>query len=94
MAEYANMITVSCMATLLFLGGWVAPWPAEYGSRFVPVALFAAAVRFALVHGFKSRAPAGPVLATGRRSGFPDRGRHFSGSPGPELAAAAVLGLR
>ena len=22
MAEYANMITVSCMATLLFLGGW------------------------------------------------------------------------
>jgi NADH-quinone oxidoreductase subunit H len=51
MAEYANMITVSCMATLLFLGGWVAPWPAEYGSRFVPVALFAAAGAIALVHG-------------------------------------------
>ena len=33
MSEYANMITVSCMATLLFLGGWIAPWPAEYGSR-------------------------------------------------------------
>jgi NADH-quinone oxidoreductase subunit H len=31
MAEYANMITVSCMATLLFLGGWIAPWPAKYG---------------------------------------------------------------
>src|SRR5271157_6093004 len=37
MAEYANMITVSCMATLLFLGGWMAPWPAEYGSSYVPV---------------------------------------------------------
>jgi NADH-quinone oxidoreductase subunit H len=51
MAEYANMITVSCMATLLFLGGWVAPWPAEYGSGFVPVAVFAIAGLVALYHG-------------------------------------------
>ncbi|HEY9140482.1 MAG TPA: NADH-quinone oxidoreductase subunit NuoH [Bryobacteraceae bacterium] len=51
MAEYANMITVSCMATLLFLGGWVAPWPAAYGSGYVPVAVFAAAGLVALFHG-------------------------------------------
>ena len=51
MAEYANMITVSCMAVMLFLGGWVAPWPAEYGSRFVPVIIFAAAGLIALYHG-------------------------------------------
>jgi NADH-quinone oxidoreductase subunit H len=25
MAEYANMITVGCLATLLFLGGWHGP---------------------------------------------------------------------
>jgi len=25
MAEYANMITVACLATLLFLGGWHGP---------------------------------------------------------------------
>jgi len=25
MAEYANMITVSCLATVLFLGGWLGP---------------------------------------------------------------------
>src|SRR5438105_3690026 len=41
MAEYANMITVSCMAVLLFLGGWDALWPARYGSSFVPVIIFA-----------------------------------------------------
>jgi NADH-quinone oxidoreductase subunit H len=52
MSEYANMITVSCMATLLFLGGWVAPWPAEYGSSYVPVAIFALAGLVALYHGF------------------------------------------
>ena len=51
MAEYANMITVSCMATLLFLGGWVAPWPAAYGSSLVPTALFAVAGAVALYHG-------------------------------------------
>jgi NADH-quinone oxidoreductase subunit H len=26
MAEYANMITVSCLATILFLGGWLSPF--------------------------------------------------------------------
>jgi NADH-quinone oxidoreductase subunit H len=41
MAEYANMITVSCVATLLFLGGWHPPFPAEYGSKFIPTIIFA-----------------------------------------------------
>jgi NADH-quinone oxidoreductase subunit H len=27
MAEYANMLTVSCLATILFLGGWLSPFP-------------------------------------------------------------------
>ncbi|GKS57075.1 NADH-quinone oxidoreductase subunit H 1 [Nitrospira sp.] len=27
LAEYANMILVSCIATILFLGGWNAPYP-------------------------------------------------------------------
>jgi NADH-quinone oxidoreductase subunit H len=51
MSEYANMITVSSMATLLFLGGWVAPWPAAYGSSLVPAAVFALAGVVALYHG-------------------------------------------
>ncbi len=27
LAEYVNMVVVSCVATTLFLGGWQAPWP-------------------------------------------------------------------
>jgi NADH-quinone oxidoreductase subunit H len=52
MAEYCNMITVCCMAVVLFLGGWHPLWNPAYGSNFVPVAifLFAAAVSFS--HGF------------------------------------------
>src|SRR6185369_15101320 len=51
MAEYANMITVSAMATLLFLSGWMTPWPAAYGSSLVPTLIFATAGLIALYHG-------------------------------------------
>jgi NADH-quinone oxidoreductase subunit H len=27
LAEYVNMVTLSAVATTLFLGGWMAPWP-------------------------------------------------------------------
>jgi NADH-quinone oxidoreductase subunit H len=54
MAEYANMITVSAMATLLFLGGWKAPWPPAYGSSLVPTVIFAIAGVTALYHGINS----------------------------------------
>ena len=50
MAEYLNMVTVSALATLLFLGGWEAPWPAAYGSSLVPTVIFALAGLIALYH--------------------------------------------
>ena len=40
MAEYANMITVSCLATVLFLGGWHPPLPQSWGIHYLPVPLF------------------------------------------------------
>ncbi len=51
MAEYANMITVSAMATLLFLGGWNPPWPAAYGSNLLPSIIFGIAGLVLLYHG-------------------------------------------
>ncbi len=45
MSEYANMVTTTCVATLLFLGGWQPLFPAPY-SNWVPVALF---ILFALL---------------------------------------------
>jgi NADH-quinone oxidoreductase subunit H len=50
MAEYANMVTVTCVATLLFLGGWQPPFPAPY-SDFVPILVFALAGLIAVYHG-------------------------------------------
>jgi NADH-quinone oxidoreductase subunit H len=50
MAEYANMVTVTAVATLLFLGGWQPPFPEPY-SDFVPILVFAMAGLVALYHG-------------------------------------------
>jgi NADH-quinone oxidoreductase subunit H len=39
MAEYANMITVSSLATILFLGGWLSPFPDSWTfMKFLPAA--------------------------------------------------------
>jgi NADH-quinone oxidoreductase subunit H len=51
MSEYANMITVCSMATVLFLGGWLPLWPASMGSGYVPSIVFAAAGLMSLYHG-------------------------------------------
>ncbi len=41
MAEYANMITVSCLATILFFGGWLSPLPATWTwTHSIPAATF------------------------------------------------------
>jgi NADH-quinone oxidoreductase subunit H len=57
MAEYCNMVTVSCVGALLFLGGWQPLWPAEYGSQFVPTLVFAISGLICLYHGFHPARP-------------------------------------
>src|SRR5579875_1294368 len=50
MAEYANMITMACIATLLFLGGWHPLFPAPY-SDWVASAVFLFAAIICFFHG-------------------------------------------
>jgi NADH-quinone oxidoreductase subunit H len=38
-AEYANIVTICCVTTLLFLGGWHPLFPSAYGSDYIPVIL-------------------------------------------------------
>ena len=53
MAEYANMVTVTCVTAVLFLGGWHPPFPVEWGSNYVPAVLFAAGGALAIYHGLQ-----------------------------------------
>jgi NADH-quinone oxidoreductase subunit H len=49
MAEYGNMITVSCLAAILFFGGWLSPFPDSWTwQQYIPgVALLCAALYLA-----------------------------------------------
>jgi NADH-quinone oxidoreductase subunit H len=54
MSEYANMVTITCVATLLFLGGWHPLFPAPY-SNWVATAVFLFA---AIIFFFQAMRPA------------------------------------
>ena len=57
MAEYANMVTVCSMATLLFLGGWQPLWPVAYGSNLVAPLILAGAGAICVYHGLNPARP-------------------------------------
>ncbi len=69
MAEYFNMITVSCLATILFFGGWLSPFPrATYEvTKFLPAAVLGFGGALLLIDGLRYRTRFGkavlPVLA-------------------------------
>ena len=82
------------MATLLFLGGWVAPWPAEYGSSLVPAVIFALAGVVALYHGLHPARRRDRFSLPVVRRDFPDRRGGLPAARGAGVAGAAVLVLR
>jgi NADH-quinone oxidoreductase subunit H len=51
------MVTVSCVATLLFLGGWHPIFPEKYGSGLIPVLILAASALVCFVHGANPARP-------------------------------------
>jgi len=56
MAEYASMITVSCLATILFFGGWLSPFPQTplfAWTHYIPTAAFALAGLALFAHGVR-----------------------------------------
>ena len=52
MSEYANMVTITCVATLLFLGGWHPLFPAPL-SNYVPVIVFLLVAGICFFHGLQ-----------------------------------------
>lgn len=57
MAEYANMVTVSAVATLLFLGGWHPLFPEAYGSSLIPTLVHVAAAAICFYHAANPARP-------------------------------------
>jgi NADH-quinone oxidoreductase subunit H len=55
LAEYANILTICCVATTVFLGGWNPLWPSGFGSDLVPTLLFVFFGAMLIYHGTRSR---------------------------------------
>ncbi len=54
MAEYSAMITVSCLATILFFGGWLSPLPDSWvWTHYIPAAAFGLAGLALVIHGVR-----------------------------------------
>jgi NADH-quinone oxidoreductase subunit H len=75
MAEYANMVTMTCVATLLFLGGWHPLFPGVIAS-FVPL-VFLVVAGILFYHGLQPARRTGQVHVSRVRIGVSDHGRHF-----------------
>jgi NADH-quinone oxidoreductase subunit H len=52
MAEYANIVNITCIGTVLFLGGWQPLFPAPY-SDWVPSLVFLIAAALSFFHGMQ-----------------------------------------
>ena len=56
LGEYASMITVACLASILFLGGWLSPFPQTPGmdwTRYIPSAVLAFAGVALIISGLR-----------------------------------------
>jgi len=54
LGEYASMITVACLATILFLGGWLSPFPQTanlYWTHYIPSAVLLIGAMALIVDG-------------------------------------------
>ena len=91
MAEYANMVTVSCVATLLFLGGWHPIFPEKYGSGLIPVLIFAASAAAVLLSRRQSGAAVRQDHAAGVRRAVSGRRGDIPAASGAVHSFAAVL---
>jgi NADH-quinone oxidoreductase subunit H len=67
LGEYASMITVACLATILFLGGWLSPFPQRPGlewTHYLPTAALAIGGIALIIHGVRYRTILGRIELT------------------------------
>jgi NADH-quinone oxidoreductase subunit H len=65
MAEYSSMITVSCLATILFFGGWLSPFPQTpfwTWTHYIPTVAFGITGLALIIHGVRYLTAFGRVV--------------------------------
>lgn len=65
-AEYTSMITVSCLATILFFGGWLSPFPSAWTyTYYIPSLLLIPFGLWVIYDGFRYESTFGRILLPG-----------------------------
>lgn len=70
-AEYTSMITVSCLATVLFFGGWLSPFPASWAfTHYLPSVLLIPFGLWIIFDGLRYENLFGRILLPGVGTAF------------------------
>jgi NADH-quinone oxidoreductase subunit H len=65
-AEYTSMITISCLATILFFGGWLSPFPASWTfTHYLPSLLLIPFGVFVIYDGMRYETIFGRIILPG-----------------------------
>ncbi len=65
-AEYTSMITVSCLATILFFGGWLSPFPSAWTyTYYIPSLLLIPFGLWVIYDGFRYESTFGRIMLPG-----------------------------
>jgi NADH-quinone oxidoreductase subunit H len=65
-AEYTSMITVSCLATILFFGGWLSPFPASWTlTHYLPSVLLIPLGLWVFIDGLRYETIFGRIVLPG-----------------------------
>ena len=77
-AEYTSMIAVSCLATILFFGGWLSPFPASWGfTHYLPSLILIPFGLWVIYDGIRYEDLFGRILLPGVGTAFAAIGAAF-----------------
>ena len=65
-AEYTSMITVSCLCTIMFFGGWLSPFPASWTfTHYLPSVILIPSGLWVIMDGFRYETVFGRIVLPG-----------------------------
>ena len=77
-AEYTSMITVSCLCSIMFFGGWLSPFPASWTfTHFLPSAILIAFGLWVIWDGVRYETLFGRIILPGVGTGIATLGTVF-----------------
>ena len=82
-AEYTSMITVSCLCSIMFFGGWLSPFPASWTfAHYLPSAILIPFGLWVIWDGFRYETISGRIILPGAGTAITALGAAFVLVPG------------